>query len=392
MSTEYERVFDADQHYYEPLDAFTRHLPAEWRERTVQVGTIDGRVRYIVGGRMNDAVVNPTFDPIVRPGALADFFRGNPEGRSVPECLADREPIPPWYRDRDARIEKMTEHRVERAWMLPSLGMAFEEDLCDDLEACAVAFRSFNRWIHDDWGFAYRDRIYAAPYLTMGIPELAAEEVEWALGQGARLFVVRATGVYTERGWRSPGDPYFDAVWAPINEAGATVVVHVAETGGFGLERFVPHGRGILARLAPPLQVVVGHERPIANYLGALVCDKLFDRFPNLRIASVENGSDFLPLLLAGFRRASFQRPGYFTEDPVETFLRHVWVAPFWEDNLSDAVALIGAEHVLWGSDWPHPEGLLEPRDYEKVASELDDPAAVRKIMYANTAALTGVA
>jgi predicted TIM-barrel fold metal-dependent hydrolase len=268
--------------------------------------------------------------------------------------------------------------------------MAFEEDLQFDPEACGVAFQSFNEWLFDDWGFAYRDRLFTSPYLAMGDRDAAVQSVEWALGHGARLFVVRPTGVYTTEGkWRSPGDPWFDPIWVRLHEAGVTVVPHVAEVGGFGLERFITHGQGIIGSAPPPLQVAVGHERPIANYLAALVCDKVFERFPNLRIASVENGAEFLPLVMAGLRRAGFQRPGYFGEDPIATFKRHVWVAPFWEDSLSEAVEQIGAERVLFGSDWPHPEGMAEPRDYEKTVAELQDDYAAQRIMHANAAELT---
>ena len=385
-------VFDADQHYYEPLDAFTRHLPSGWRARTVQQATVDGRVRFIVGGKLNGTVTNPTFDPIVRPGAMTDFFRGNPEGKQLAECLADREPIPACYRDRDARVEKMDQQRLRYVWMLPTIGMAYEEDLQDDPEACGIAFQSFNEWLDDDWGFAYRDRLFAAPYLAMGDRDAAVRSVEWALARGARLFVVRPTGTFTtERKWRSPGDPWFDPIWARIEEAGVTVIPHVAEVGGFGLDRFAAHAAAVIAGDAPPLQIAVGHERPIANYLAAVVCDKLFDRFPGLRIASVENGAEFLPLLLAGLKRAGFQRPGYFHEDPTETFKRHVWVAPFWEDDLGEAVERLGSDRILFGSDWPHPEGMAEPRDYEKVVAEINDAGAEHRIMFANAAELTGV-
>src|SRR5579862_5069802 len=68
------RPFDADNHYYEPLDAFTRHLDPAWRVRTVEVAEIDGRIRHVVGGRVSRAVTNPTFNPIVKPGCLHGYF------------------------------------------------------------------------------------------------------------------------------------------------------------------------------------------------------------------------------------------------------------------------------------------------------------------------------
>jgi len=65
-------VLDVDQHYYEPLDAFTRHCPKEWAERTVQTAVIGRRTRQIVGGKIDTTVTNPTFDPIVKPGVMME--------------------------------------------------------------------------------------------------------------------------------------------------------------------------------------------------------------------------------------------------------------------------------------------------------------------------------
>ena len=385
-------VFDADQHYYEPVDAFTRHLPSAWKARTVQQALVDGKVRFIVGGKMNMTVSNPTFDPIVRPGAMVEYFRGNPHKKTLKECLADREPLPAHYHDPAARVKVMDEQEVDHCWMLPTLAMAYEEDLQYDPEAAAVAFHSFNEWLLDDWTYNYQGRIFSSPYLAMGDIEAAKKEVDWMLEKGARLIVVRPSAVYTKDGWKSPGDPIFDPIWARIREAGVVAVPHVAETGTFGLERYAKYDTNIIGEGASPIQAVVGHERPIANYMAALGCDRLFERLPGLHVASIENGAEFLPGVLKGLHRAHFQIPGYFAEDPVETFKRHVWVAPFWEDNLAEAVRLIGADRVLFGSDWPHPEGMAKPRDFDHEVAELGDPLAERKIMYENAAYLTGLA
>ena len=66
--------------------------------------------------------------------------------------------------------------------------------------------------------------------------------------------------------------------------------------------------------------------------------------------------------------------PGWFKEDPVETFRRHIWVNPFWEDDLQSVVDWMGADRVIFGSDWPHIEALPQPLDYlpetEKLTSD----------------------
>ena len=70
------QLFDADNHYYEATDAFTRHLDPSLAKRTMQWAEIDGKQRLLVGGRVNRFIPNPTFDPVARPGALDDYFRG----------------------------------------------------------------------------------------------------------------------------------------------------------------------------------------------------------------------------------------------------------------------------------------------------------------------------
>jgi predicted TIM-barrel fold metal-dependent hydrolase len=92
--------------------------------------------------------------------------------------------------------------------------------------------------------------------------------------------------------------------------------------------------------------------------------------------------------MMKKLRKAHHQWPGYFTEDPVETFQRHVWINPFWEDDVHEVVELMSPERVIFGSDWPHAEGLVAPLDY---ATELGSfNAGVQdKILRDNTVTLT---
>ena len=65
-------------------------------------------------------------------------------------------------------------------------------------------------------------------------------------------------------------------------------------------------------------------------------------------------------------------------------------MAPFFEDDVPALVDLIGAENVLFGSDWPHPEGVAAPLDFLEEIESLD-PAQTRLIMRENTAGLLGL-
>lgn len=128
-------------------------------------------------------------------------------------------------------------------------------------------------------------------------------------------------------------------------------------------------------------------ERAAHDFLITLVLERLFDRFPNLRVASVENGSEFLPSLFRQLASTARKMPGYFSEDPAVTFRRHVWINPFWEDDVNEIVAQMGDDRVIFGSDWPHVEGLPEPTDWVTELQKLD-ASSVARIMGENASLL----
>jgi predicted TIM-barrel fold metal-dependent hydrolase len=378
------RAFDADNHYYEALDAFTRHLDPKLGPRTVQWADIGGRKYHVVGGRVSRAVVNATFDPVAKPGALAAYFRGNPEGRNPIELLREREPIPAEYRDRDARLAALDRFGLEAIWLFPTLGVLYEELLKRDTEAVTLTFTAFNRWLDEDWGFAYRGRIFAAPYLTLADLDWAVRELEWVLARGARVVVMRPAAVFTATGSYSPSDPRFDPFWARLAEAGVAVVIHAGDSGyssqGYTRDGFSSDFSG--GGWAPSIKAF--HiERAALDFLATVCFEKLFERFPRLRMASVENGSEFIPDLFRKLASNHRRMPGYFKEDPVATFRRHVWINPFWEDDVEEVVSWMGADRVIFGSDWPHIEGMPEPLDYVSELAGFDAPTR-RKILRDN--------
>ncbi len=384
-------AFDADNHYYEAIDAFTRHLDPKVGPRTVQWAEINGRKYHVVGGRVSHAVVNPTFNPIAKAGAMHDYFRGNPNGRQPWEFLTEREPIPAEYRDRDARLARMDEFGLEAIWLFPTLGMLYEELLKHDPQAVTITFEAFNRWLEEDWGFAYQDRIFAAPYLSLCDVQWAVRELEWAIDHGARHVVMRPAAPVTANGQFAASDPSFDPFWARVNEAGITVVVHAGDSGyssnGYAVDGFAAAFSG--GQWRPSIKSF--HiERAAFDFLITLSFDKLFERFPNLRVASVENGSEFLRDLFNKLRSTDHKMPGYFDGDPVASFREHVWINPFWEDDVHEIVDLMGNDRVIFGSDWPHIEGMPRPLDYVAELKAFDDDTR-RKILRDNVRTLNHV-
>jgi len=382
-------AFDADNHYYEAPDAFTRHLAPAHARRTFQWAEIEGRRYPVLGGVVSYAVANPTFDPIARPGAMHEYFRGNPRGLAPIEFLREREPIRPEYLGFTARLPVLDSQGLEACWLFPTLGMLYEEILKHDPEGVAILFRAFNEWLHEDWGYARDERIFAAPYIALGDRDAAVRELELALDRGARVVVMRPAPVWTASGPLSPAHEHFDPFWARLDEAGIPLVVHAGDSGyssnGYAEDGFRASFGG--GGYAPSIKML-NIERAAYDWLLTVTFEKLFERFPNLRVASVENGSEFLPDLFRKLRSAAHKIPGYFAEDPAETFRRHVWINPFWEDDVAEVVEYMGAERVIFGSDWPHIEGMPRPLDYLEELRGFD-AGTVRRIMRDNAVELT---
>ena len=378
------RAFDSDHHYYEAEDAFIRHVDRRMHPRCMQWAEVNGRKRLMVGGRVNRFIPNPTFDPVAQPGCLDEFFRGrNPEGKNMRELFGRLEPIRAAYRDRDARLAELDQQGIDGALFFPTLGVGMQESMRHDPEAACAAFSGFNRWLEEDWGFAYQNRLFAAPYLSLMDPDWAATEAEALIERGARLVCMVPGPVPVGGESRSLADPVYDGVWARINEAGITVAFH---SGDAGYRAFTAEAWGGTREFkAFDYDALVGclSPEPIHDTFAAMVCHGLFDRHPRLRVASIECGSTWAESLVRKLKKAYGQLPGAFRRDPVETLREHCWVAPYYEDDIGLLKNLIGSERILFGSDYPHAEGLAEPTTF---LDELDgfSQDEVRQIMQAN--------
>ena len=381
------QAFDADNHYYEAEDAFIRHVPREMHKRCMQWAEINGKKRLLVGGEVNRFIPNPTFDPVSKPGALQDYFRGkNSKGTDIKTMFGELDPISerPEYRDRDARLALMDTQGLEAAFFFPTLGVGMQASLSHDLPAVKAAFEGFNRWLLEDWGFNYKNRIFAAPVISMVDVDWAAEQVQWALDNGAQLLCMLPGPVPLDGGGSaSPGLELFDPVWSLINDSGVTVGMHGGD-GGLNdyLERWEPTGAFQSFRSTAFRQVAT-HERQIFDTMAAIVCHGLFDRHPNLRIATIENGGMFAPRLIEELKIGYAKMPTDFAGDPVEQFCEHVWVSPYYEDDIDLIKEHLGSDHVLFGSDYPHAEGLEDPTDFIRDIPNFT-PEEVKQVMCDN--------
>jgi predicted TIM-barrel fold metal-dependent hydrolase len=391
MSPHADLMNDADNHYYEPDDCFTRHIEAAYVKRTYRVDRLEPGVpaRMLLGDERCHFFSVGVGDSVGAPGMMKEFLRGTSDDGGSPSLNPIFGLGVPEFVEKSARLAKMDEQGVERCLMLPTAGVGIEPQLCEpaNRDVLYPTVRAFNRWLEEDWGYGDEGRIYGAPLISLvDLPEGLAE-LDRLLERGARFVCLMAGPI----DGRSPGDPHFDPFWARCQEAGLSVVFHIGSTSieaaynqPWGLRTSPPSHRHSLMEYALSFT-----ERPIVDQVTALIADNVFGRFSELRVLSVEYGSSWVaPTLhkldhIARLYSKDMWRFGAPPEKPSDLFRKHVSVSPFYEDDVPGLARTIGVERVLAGSDYPHPEGLAEPREFEAELAGLSE-RDVRRVMREN--------
>jgi predicted TIM-barrel fold metal-dependent hydrolase len=382
-------LFDADNHYYEGRDAFTRYIEPAYRHMAVQARPDEhGKDRIWIGERrfnfLDDTDFN--FDTAMRPGSLREFLRTLT--KEIPADSGVVEQIRPEAIHRDARVAFMDAHGIEACILFPTLGVCLEPLLKHDLGALYANYRAFNRWLDEEWGLARDGRIYTPPMISLRDVDAAVKELEWVLERGARIIAMIPGPV----GGQAPGHPMFDAFWSRANEAGVTVAFHVGESGYNELFSVhwgeQPHPSSH-SQSAFQWTNFYG-DRPIMDTISSLIYHNFFGRHPNVKAYSVENGSLWVPYLMKAMdKMKGMGRNGPWPGGrppglPSEILKRHVFVNPYHEEDHVALVRLIGASQVVFGSDYPHPEGLEDPAGFPAQLAGKLSPDELRMVLRDN--------
>ncbi|MEB8341445.1 amidohydrolase family protein [Streptomyces endophyticus] len=383
-------LFDADNHLYETEESLTRYLPDRYRG-AIQYVQVNGRTKIAVRGQISEYIPNPTFDVVARPGAMEDYFRhGNPEGKSRREIFGDPVRAVPAFREPAPRMKLMDELGIDRTLMFPTLASLVEERMRDDPEMIHAVVHALNQWLDEVWSFNYHDRIFTVPVVSLPIVDKAIEELDWCVERGAKAILVRPAPVPGFRGSRSFALPEFDPFWRRVVEHDVLVTMHSSDSG---YSRYQSDWEGAGGEMLPFKTNVfrmMDQWRPVQDAVASWVCHGALFRFPELKIAVIENGSSWVAPLLQNLADVYKKAPEGFAGDPVEAVKRNIHVSPFWEEDLGELADLLGEDKVLFGSDYPHPEGLAEPTSYVDALAGMDQERQA-KIMGGNLARLLKV-
>ena len=380
--------FDCDSHIVESLENLTRHQPGEFkaRFRLERRETAEGKYPWFLNGERLEILEDATRpgNLIPKPGALKEFLLALKEGQTGQVFV----PAGPEVLTRDGRLAHMDSTGVEASILYPgeviSIWPYFEAP-ADRL----TLLHSFNEYLLEDWGFNYRDRLYGAPVLVLDDVEAAQREATWVVDQGARVVLMPAQPA----AGRSLADPYFDPVWAVLNEARVVVAFHIGESEGTHSLLRAWNEKVTPARHSASAWFWMNAygEAPLVHAISSLIFYNLFARFPNINVLSVENGAEWVPHFVRkldksrGMAKNGVWPCGALKERPSEIFGRHVGVVPYPEDDIAEIVAAVGPDTLCLETDFPHPEGVARAQDFVDVSMKnLDDASARRKLLYEN--------
>jgi predicted TIM-barrel fold metal-dependent hydrolase len=249
--------------------------------------------------------------------------------------------------------------------------------------------------MHEHWTFNYEGRLFPVPIITLPIVEKAIEELDWVVERGAKMILIRPAPVPGYRGPRSFALPEFDPFWEAVQEADILVGMHQTDSG---YQRYTNEWEGLSGEFRPFAPGIPGlngspgflalssDKSAIVDGVASIIGHGLATRFPRLRFAPVEWGTEWVRPLVEKIGRVAEASPEFFDEDPVAVFKRNIFVHAFHDPDPASLAELIGVDNVMFGSDFPHRECLADPLSYSEVTEAQFSAEDTAKVMGGNLA------
>ncbi|MBF4479273.1 MULTISPECIES: amidohydrolase family protein [Rhodococcus] len=378
------KIIDTDTHVVEPPDLWTSRMSKKWGDLVPHVRWDEqrGDEAWFVSGTRMSAVGAP---------AMAGWHEYPP---SCPPRFADTDPRS-W--DPAKRLALMDDYGIHAQILYPNVAVFSQKTLqsngSNDLQLECV--RAYNDYLTEWAQFA------PGRYVPVGI--LPFWDMEATIAEVERVAAAGHKGlVFTQNpaafGLPVLTDPYWDRLWASAQEKKLPINFHIA-SGEVDLSGFGHESNGVAANYGMMgISFFMDNARTISQLIFGGICD----RFPELKFVSVESGIGWMPFALEGmdwqWRNSGVHKehPNYELL-PSEYFKRQIYGC-FWfeQDSARSAIEQLGADNVLYETDYPHPTSMspgpasdaVRPDDYLRRNFAHLSEADARKILHDNAAAL----
>ena len=375
-------IIDTDTHWSEPHDLWTSLAPAKYRDLVPQVKEHNGKRRWVVNGDI----------PIAGDSAVSAILPDGEKMLGLRFLRADIERVHAASYDCDARLAYMDSVGISHGIVYPNVGGFGNQNFLriEDRDLRIACVQIYNDWMRDLQRRS-GDRILPMALVPWWDIEACVAEVARQSEAGARGVVMCSnphdSGMpdFAQSDWR-PFWEICEALRMPIN-------FHIgASSGDIDWSGTVPYDTwsGDVKLSLGGAALFVGQIRWLAN----LLVSDVPERYPNLKFVSVESGIGWLPFLLDAldyqFGETAPEHLAHLSMKPSEYFKRQFYGC-FWFESgtVGPAIDQLGADCVLFETDFPHPT-CLYPDCRSRVAeaiAELDETVQ-RKILRDNAAAL----
>ena len=356
------RAVSADSHVLEPGDLWVQGLEPKFRDRApyVEKGT-DGENYLHMEGRGPREV-----RPLGTPAAMY--------GKQVEEGRRGG-----W--DPHVRLEDMAIDGVEAEVVYPSLGM-FAMSIPDE-ELQAACYRAYNDWIAQ-FCAAYPKKLYGVALIPVTDVQAAIVESRRAAGLGLCGAMIWGTPMDERYSFDSG---WYDPIWAELEALGMPISLH-SFTGK--VQNWTPEAF---------LRTYSHNTELIPQSITRMMFSGVFDRFPALKVVSVENDIGWVAFLMQRmdwvFQRKAdrlgleFGKGGLLPSDYFDRNVR----CTFMTDAVGIATMdLLGPNIPMWSTDYPHHDSTWP--DSRKVLDEQFaglDPVVRDRVVFSNAVDLYGM-
>jgi predicted TIM-barrel fold metal-dependent hydrolase len=159
-------------------------------------------------------------------------------------------------------------------------------------------------------------------------------------------------------GLPSIADPHWNRLWEACIANDLPVNFHIGASDESASWFF----KGSLPDLSPnQLMAIGGVMLHIANLriLGNILVSRFLEKWPKLKIVSVESGAGWIPYMLEALEYMSVESGIEYDIAPREVFRRQIYACTFLErNNFTDLVRQVGADNIMFETDYPHPACL----------------------------------
>ncbi len=325
-----------------PHDVFVSRSPAKWKDLVPQVvDTAEGKKWYVEG---KDVAGRPF-------GGLGNLQ--NPErGRSAHVDRmyemgfydGESHPTTPDLRLRDMDIDGVDADVI--------YGILAMGSIVEDKELLRVIYGMYNDWA-SEFCNTNPDRLAALACIPNDDPDAAAAELRRAAKLGLRGADFNVgTAIYPI--WHKDWEP----LWAAAGETGIPVSFH---TTGYPFRRSddpkvdEEHRPQIRATLLSLFQIAG------AEFLTGVIFSGALERHPNMKFVLGECGASWIPYVLSRMDEEyedTLHTDLGFSLKPSEFWRRQGYTTFQHESHISQFINLVGEDNIIWGSDYPHPDGI----------------------------------